>query len=287
MLRAPKHSMKGGYAPITLGEQVKRFDVGLFALTEASYSRRRTLGCHAHDCATISFVLEGACIETIENAAYECTPFNPIIKPAGAPHANQYGSSGAKCLLIEVKPATLELARGASELLSDVVLVKSGAPAGIALRLYKEFQWIDSASEVSIQGLVLEMIGLAARKRMDEHSPGFPRWLREARELIEERFLGPVRLLEIAATVGVHPAYLSRTFRKHYKCTIGEYMRRLRLDYASEKMVRSGDSIADIAMAAGFYDQSHFTHAFKCHTGLTPAEFRLRSRKSKSLPKTS
>ena len=287
MLHAPKHLTKAGYAPITLGEQVRRLDVGLFALTEASYSRSRTLGRHAHHCATISFVLEGACIETIENAAYECTPFSPIIKPAGAPHANQYGSSGAKCLLIEVKPAALELSRGASELLSDVVLVKSGALAGIALRLYKEFQWIDSASEPSIQGLVLEMIGLAARERMDKHSPGLPHWLREARELIEEQFLGPVRLFKVAATVGVHPAYLSRMFRKHYKCTIGEYMRRLRLDYASEKIVRSGDSIAEIAMEAGFYDQSHFTHAFKCHTGLTPAEFRMSSRKSKSAPKTS
>ena len=279
MLRASKHLMKDEYAPITLGEQVKRFDVGLFALTEASYSRSRTLGRHAHDCATISFVLEGTCIETIENAAYECTPFSPIIKPAGTPHANQYGSAGAKCLLIEVKPAASELSRGASELLADVVLVKNGALAGIALRLYKEFRWIDSASELSIQGLVLEMIGLAARERLDKPSLCAPHWLREAREFIEERFLGPVRLFNLAATVGVNPAYLSRMFRKHYNCTIGEYMRRLRLDYASEKIIHSGDSIADIAVEAGFYDQSHFTHAFKLHTGLTPAEFRMNSRK--------
>ncbi len=271
--------MKAGYAPITLGEQVKRFDVGLFALTEASYSRSRTLGRHAHHCATISFVLEGTCIETIENAAYECTPFRPIFKPAGALHANQYGSSGAKCLLIDVKPAALELSRGASELLADVSLVKNGALTGIALRLYKEFQWIDSASELSIQGLVLEMIGLAARERIDKSSRCAPHWLREAREFIEEQFLGPLKLFNVAATVGVNPAYLARTFRKHYNCTIGEYMRRLRLDYASEKIIHSGDSIADIAVEAGFYDQSHFTHAFKVHTGLTPAEFRTSSRK--------
>lgn len=286
MLHAPNHLMKAGYAPITLGEQVKRLDVGLFTLTEASYARSRTLGRHAHHCATISFVLEGTCIETVENAAYECTPFSPIIKPAGAPHANQYGSSGAKCLLIEVKPAALEFCRGASELLADVVLVKNGALAGIALRLYKEFQWIDSASELSIQGLVLEMIGLAARERMDKPSACAPHWLREAREFIEEQFLGPVRLFNVAATVGVNPAYLARMFRKHYHCTIGDYMRRLRLDYASEKIIHSDDSIADIAGEAGFYDQSHFTHAFKSHTGLTPAEFRISSRKSKSAPKT-
>jgi AraC-like DNA-binding protein len=34
------------------------------------------------------------------------------------------------------------------------------------------------------------------------------------------------------------------------------------------------DSIAEIAESAGFYDQSHFTHLFKQHTGFSPAEFR-------------
>src|SRR2546421_9150018 len=136
MLSAPKHLMTAGYAPITLGEKVKRFDGGLFALTEASYSGSRKLLRHAHHCATISFVLEGTCIETIEHAAYECTPFRPLIKPAGAHHSNQYGSAGAKCLLIEVKPAALELSGGTSELLADVALVQNGALKGIALSLY-------------------------------------------------------------------------------------------------------------------------------------------------------
>jgi len=271
--------MKTRYSPITLGEQVRKFDAGLFALTEASYLPGRTLPRHAHHCATISFVLKGACIETVENAPYECTPFIPIIKPAGALHANQYGSAGAKCLLIEVKPAALELSRSASAFLADVRFGKNGMLAGIALRLYKEFRCMDSASELSIQGLVLEMIGLAARERMEKPSLSAPRCLREAREIIKEQFLGPVRLFNIAATVGVSPTYLARIFRRYYNCTLGEYVRRLRLDYASEKIAHSGDSIADIAVAAGFYDQSHFTHAFRLHTGLTPAEFRTGFRK--------
>src|SRR6266571_5331687 len=258
--------MKTRYSPITLGEQVRKFDAGLFALTEASYLSGRTLARHAHHCATISFVLKGACIETVENAPYECTPFIPIIKPAGAPHANQYGRAGAKCLLIEVKAPALELSRGASALLADVALIKNGALAGVALRLYKEFRWMDSASELSIQGLVLEMIGLAARERMEKPSLSAPCCLREAREIIKEQFLGPVRLFNIAATVGVSPTYLARIFRRYCNCTLGEFVRRLRLDYASQKIAHSGDSIAEIGIAAGFYDQSHFTHAFKLHT---------------------
>jgi len=50
-------------------------------------------------------------------------------------------------------------------------------------------------------------------------------------------------------------------------------VRQLRLDYASKKITHSTESIANIATTAGFYDQSHFTHAFKIHTGVTPAGF--------------
>lgn len=271
--------MKVKYSPITLGDEVKRLDTGSFSLTEASYSANRALPRHAHGCATISFVLEGRCIETIENAAYECTPFSPIMKPAGIHHSNRYGSRGARCLLIEVNPGGLEMFRGASTLLANVVLIKNGEAAGIAVRLHKEFQWMDSASELSTHGLILEMIGLTARDRMDGLSLSPPRWLRQAREIIQEHFRGRMSLFHIAATVGMNPAYLSRTFRKHYNCTIGEYVRRLRLDCASEQIAHSVDSIADIAVGAGFYDQSHFTHAFKLHTGLTPAEFRTAVRK--------
>ncbi|MGI8837078.1 MAG: helix-turn-helix domain-containing protein [Pyrinomonadaceae bacterium] len=271
--------MKPSYSPVTLGEQIKRFDVGPFALTEASYAPSRALPRHAHDCVSISFVLKGACIETVGNSAYECTPFSPIIKPAGEFHSNQYSPAGAKCLLIEVKPLGLEMTRSASALLGDVVHLKDGALGGIAMRLYKEFRIRDTASAVSIEGLVLEMIGAAARHRAEVVSPRPPRWLREARELVNERFRERISLFNVAASVGMNPAYLSRMFRKHYRCTVGDYLRGLRLEYASERMAHSLDSMAEIAAAAGFYDQSHFTHAFKLHTGLTPTEFRAASRK--------
>jgi len=78
----------------------------------------------------------------------------------------------------------------------------------------------------------------------------------------------------VAISAGVHPSYLARTFRKFYGCTVGDYVRRLRVDYAVRELKESDKSLAEIATAAGFYDQSHFTHEFKSHLRMTPAEFR-------------
>jgi AraC family transcriptional regulator len=74
--------------------------------------------------------------------------------------------------------------------------------------------------------------------------------------------------------VQVHPAHLSRAFRTHFKVSLGSYLRRLRLDWAREQLVHSAASLASVALAAGFADQSHFTRAFKRYTGLTPNTYR-------------
>jgi AraC family transcriptional regulator len=78
----------------------------------------------------------------------------------------------------------------------------------------------------------------------------------------------------IADLVGVHPVHLASTFRQHYRCTIGEYVRHLRIEFACRMISSSEASLADIALAAGFFDQSHFSKAFKQLTGMTPSQFR-------------
>jgi AraC family transcriptional regulator len=70
----------------------------------------------------------------------------------------------------------------------------------------------------------------------------------------------------------VHPAHLSRTFRRHYRRSVGEYARELRLDRSVPELCDPERSLAEVA--AGFYDQSHFANPFKRHTGMIPAQFR-------------
>jgi AraC-like DNA-binding protein len=68
--------------------------------------------------------------------------------------------------------------------------------------------------------------------------------------------------------------HLARAFREHYGCSIGEYVRRLRIEAACEELSRANKPLSAIAAAAGFYDQAHFTNVFKAHVGVTPGQFR-------------
>jgi AraC family transcriptional regulator len=110
------------------------------------------------------------------------------------------------------------------------------------------------------------------RELSSERKP--PRWLEQARELIHGQFTESLTHDQIATAVAVHPVHLAGVFRRHYGCTIGEYARRLRVEFACRNISTSTAPLADIALAAGFSDQSHFSKVFKQLTGMTPAQFR-------------
>ena len=80
---------------------------------------------------------------------------------------------------------------------------------------------------LAIEGLALETLAVVSRKQIiPEQRP--PRWLQEVKELLHARFLDNLSLAVIsqAQGVGVHPVHLCREFRRHYSCTVGEYIRR-------------------------------------------------------------
>jgi AraC family transcriptional regulator len=63
-------------------------------------------------------------------------------------------------------------------------------------------------------------------------------------------------------------------FRIHHGTSLGSYVRRLRLEWASRQLVAGDLPLCDIAAQAGFADQAHFTRAFREYAGVPPGRFR-------------
>ena len=99
-----------------------------------------------------------------------------------------------------------------------------------------------------------------------------------AREILRENASEPPSLEALAGTVGVHPVYLARQFRRRYHCTIGEYLRQLRIEAACREISGAQIPLSVVAANAGFYDQSHFSNTFKRYTGMTPTQYRAITR---------
>jgi AraC family transcriptional regulator len=70
--------------------------------------------------------------------------------------------------------------------------------------------------------------------------------------MIQAHFAEQLTLKQIGKTVGLHPVYLASEFRKRYHCTVGEYVRQLRIEFACRRLSQSGDTVAEVAAALVF-----------------------------------
>ena len=243
-----------------------------FALKEIRHPAGVFIPKHSHENAHVGFILDGGFTETFARKILECRPLSVSYVAPDLPHTDDF-RHGVHCLVFEISPPRLARMRDIAAF-REPVFVNGGRAAWLTLKMYCEALRNDSASSLAIEGLALEILAelsLTNRRGMEQKSP---RWLDQARELLHARLAENVTHEEVAESVGVHPVYLATIFRRHFRCTIGEYVRRLRIEFAAREIARSDQSLGEIALAAGFADQSHFSKVFRMQTGMTPGCFR-------------
>lgn len=266
--------MNQQFSPITLGERLRSVAAPGFDLTETTHRPNHKLCRHRHELPNIAFTIRGSFTEILDRRRFDCVSQSIVIKPAGEAHGNEYGREGAQCFLIEVRPQRLESLHPLSGLLTRAGHVRGATTSMLATRINKEMRVMDTASVLAIEGLTLELIADLSRQLQSSRENKLPRWLARAKEMLHERCAETISLDDVAKEVDIHPVHLARQFRKFYGCTLGEYLRELRIQSACRKLSTSDMALVDIALAAGFSHQAHFSRLFKRYTGMTPTEFR-------------
>ena len=265
--------------PITRGSAGQRVvEVGGFRVTEAVFPSLLHLESHYHERACLAVVLDGGLDKAFPSSAVLLPTSTVVTMPAEERHRDLFTRDGARMLVIEpdhTRPEMAEKLQPCARVLNEVVNLRDEGAAGVAHRISNELHFWDEVSPLAVDGLALELLARAARAaEPSRRAGGPPRWLRQAQEYLHARFLEQVEVAEIAAAVGVHPVHLSRIFRRYLGVSVGDYVRRLRIEWAANELATGELPLADVAIGAGFVDQSHFTRAFKRHTGLTPGRFR-------------
>jgi AraC family transcriptional regulator len=244
-----------------------------FTIKQGRHPGGSSLAWHTHAGPTLCFVYAGSFTESFKGATLECTPGTFKITPAGEPHSDRFGPDETQGLLVEADPSRVERLGPYAAVLEERASFQDGALTGLAWRIRGELRQADTAAPLAIEGLLLEMLARAARERELRLTGAVPRWLVAARECLHEQ-AHTGTLGELAETVGVHPVTLARGFRKAYGCSVGEYLRWLRVARAARELAESDAPLAEIALSVGFADQSHFSNVFRRATGLSPSAFR-------------
>ena len=95
---------------------------------------------------------------------------------------------------------------------------------------------------------------------------------------IEGHFTERVSMEKMATLAGMSATHFNRRFRTLLKMSPTEYILKRRVQEAQGRLVGTSESVGEIAVASGFYDQSQFTKIFRRVTGMTPLGYRKRFR---------
>lgn len=256
------------------GKTLKSLEIAEFIITENVHRAGSKISEHAHENAHFCFVLQGSYSEFDDRRELICKPSTLTFRPPGEVHRDYFHDRDVRVFIIEIPPKWIDKLREHSIQLCRAAEFQDGPLPQLTTRLNREFHQTDTASALIIEGLTLELMAEAARysARNGEHK--IPCWLKQAKDLIHARFAENLTLEQIAAEVGVHPVHMATVFRRTYHSTVGEYIRRLRIEYACAELAQGKTPLGTIALDAGFANQAHFSSTFKRMTGFTPASYR-------------
>jgi AraC-like DNA-binding protein len=98
----------------------------------------------------------------------------------------------------------------------------------------------------------------------------------KAREVLIQSIGEPVTIKELSRKVAMNECYLKKGFKEMFGTTIFDFYQSQRMEHAKYLLYEKGLTVTDVSVLLGYSSISHFSTAFKKHTGLKPCELLLR-----------
>lgn len=142
--------------------------------------------------------------------------------------------------------------------------------------LIEEFQLKPKYSKYRLQGLLLEVITLIAKKNSNIMNGGqiTDKKFNEICKEMRKNFSKNIPIMYYANKCNLSESRFSHLFTNIIGTSPKQYMIMCKIDVAKELLINSDMSVYQISEDVGFSDQNYFSRAFKKHTGLSPSEYR-------------
>src|SRR6201995_1545256 len=99
----------------------------------------------------------------------------------------------------------------------------------------------------------------------------------KAREILLQHIGEPLTIKALSRKVAINECYLKKGFKEIFGTTIFDFYQGQRMEHARYLLYEKGLSVTDVSVMLGYSSISHFSTAFKKHTGLKPCELLLHS----------
>jgi len=261
------------------GKLLQKWVSDTFSISEIKYAAGAKHSLHGNEQALLVFVEKGGYAKTVGTDELACTKDALLFVPAQRLQADVFGATETTCLIVDFGSGFLSRVLNSGAAIGKELLLSGAEFTAAGIQLAEEFKQRDSVSALVVESLLLQILAHGFRVHNSSLRPMVPSWLLTTKDILRDCFPESLTMEGIASEIGVHPVHLSREFRRFFKTTPGNYLRRVRVDFAAIQLTETTRPLSDIAMAAGFADQAHFSRTFRRLTKLSPSEFRRLARK--------
>lgn len=255
-----------------LGSNTRNRQAGNIILTHSIYPAGFSGVWHQHDNSFFAFILKGGNLEKRKSKHIQSLPGTLLFYPAQEPHCNELYLSGSRNFHVEILPSWFEAHKLTEESFYNATDIADPMVKILFARMLKEFKNQDVFSDLVIEGLLLQALG--EMKRVSKTKATMPVWLNQVIAYIHDTPHLYSSHTQIAKLVDVHPATLAKTFPKFFHCTLGEYIRQLKIKKSLPLLAQRHLALDEIAFQGGFCDASHYIRIFAEVMGCSPSTYR-------------
>ncbi len=97
-----------------------------------------------------------------------------------------------------------------------------------------------------------------------------------AREILLQHIGEPITIKALSRKVAINECYLKKGFKEIFGTTIFDFYQGQRMEHAKYLLYEKGQSVTEVSLMLGYSSISHFSTAFKKHTGIKPCELLIR-----------
>jgi len=244
-----------------------------FTINEAQYISGATYSLHGNEQASLLVTLGGNCVKKMRRKDFLCERSSVLFIPARALQCDVFHAT-TTFLAVEFASSFLSEIRRRCVTVETEVMLSGPDSITLGARLVEEFRHADGFSALVFEGLILNILAGACREHAATLGPKPPFWLIRARDILHESHSQSQDMAMISREVGVHPVHLCREFRRFFRSTPGEYLRRIRVEAAGRLLRGSDMPLSEVAAVSGFADQAHLSRTFRRITNFSPLQYR-------------
>lgn len=252
-----------------VGDKVTEYTFNGIITSETIFRENHISDWHYHQNPHFSHILVGGSKELRSEGSQTQFQGDGLYYYPGIPHRNIAYRPGTRIFNIEIEAAFFKIhdlhIPAADLMFSDRIKVNSSG----LLKILKQHYFNDQHSRLSIEQLCTEL--LASNPAATKYNPA---WSRSITTVLNDHWDQNLSLAELAAKVNIHPVTLSKYFSRYFNCSLGDFVRKIKIDRSLQLVRSQTHSLTEIAYQCGFSDQSHFTKTFYHFTGMLPKQYR-------------